>query len=163
MRETAIALHYELAHYTQARRTNCTSISGGVNLLVLVIKRGRLTDTIQKNYVLFHHGFCDSKVPIVIVVTRCEDVEPTMDKWWTENEQSFRQAGMTFDGHACVCAFKGKKMYDGYRNEALFEQSAQVIKQLVVRRCKAKGWKSVCYFQSLVKLEGSEFPETLPM
>ena len=57
------------------------SSSEGVNLLVFVIKCGRLTETMDKNYKLFRRGFCDSKVPIVIVVTGCENVEPTMDTW----------------------------------------------------------------------------------
>ena len=89
------------------------SDGGGVNLLVFVIKCGRLTETINKNYKLFHHGFCDSKVPIVIVVTGCENAEPTMDAWWIDNNERFSQAGMAFEGHACVCAFKGAKKKDG--------------------------------------------------
>ena len=125
------------------------SNAGGVNLLVFVIKCGRLTETIQQNYSLFYHGFCNSKVPIVIVVTGCEDVEPTMDAWWIDNGPSFAKAEMSFADHACVCAFKGSKGSNGgYRNEDLFEGSAHVVKQLIVRHCKTDGWKNVCHPQS---------------
>jgi len=120
------------------------SNSGGVNLLVFVMKRGRLTETIHKNYILFHHGFCDSKVPILIVVTGCEDVEPTMDAWWTTNERWFTQAGMLFNGHACVCAFRGTKG-SGYRNDDLVKESVEAVKQLIVRNCMSSGWEKVCY------------------
>ena len=117
------------------------SHSGGVNLLVFVIKRGRLTDTIHKNYILFYRAFCDSKVPVVIIVTGCEDVEPTMDAWWTENKQWFTQAGMTFDDHACVCAFAGIKG----RNRDYIQESLIAVKQRVLQRCAPNGWKIVSF------------------
>jgi predicted GTPase len=120
------------------------SNSGGVNLLIFVIKRGRLTETIHKNYVLFHRGFCDSQVPIVVIVTGCENVEPTMDAWWIDNKRTFTEAGMLFAGHACVCAFKGRKTENGgHRNEDLVNESVEVVKQLVVQRCMAIGWEKV--------------------
>ena len=126
------------------------SKSGGVNLLVFVVKCGRLTEATDTNYKLFHRGFCDSNVLIVIVVTGCEDVEP-MNMWWTDNEQSFTEAEMLFNGHACVCAYKGRKRnHGGYRNEDLVEQSEEVVKQLVVQCCTSNGWKKVCQSQPLV-------------
>ena len=117
------------------------SNSGGVNQLIFVMKRGRLTDSIHKNYVLFHRGFCDSNVPIVVVVTGCEGMEPT---WWADNEQSFINAGMLFNGCACVCAYKGiKTNTGGYRDEGLVKESAGVVKQLVVQHCMSSGWEKV--------------------
>ena len=122
--------------------SNCA----GVHLLVFVIKCGRLTETIYKNYALFHHGFCDSKVPIVIIVTGCENMEPTMDMWWTGNEPSFTKTGMTFAGHACVCAFKGAKTKSGgYRNEDLVEMSVGMVKELIIQNCMSDGWTNVCH------------------
>ena len=120
------------------------SNSGGVHLLVFVMRRGRLTENIHKNYGLFHHVFCDSKVPIVIVITGCEDVEPTMDTWWINNESSFTKAGMLFSDHACVCAFRGTKG-SGYRNIDLVAESVDVVKRLVVQNCMPNGWKKVCH------------------
>jgi hypothetical protein len=140
------------------------SNSEGVHLLVFVIKRGRLTEPMHKNYTLFHRGFCDSEVPIVIIVTGCENIEPTMDRWWNDNESSFTKARMSFEGHACVCASKGRRTKNGYRNADLVEQSVQVVRELIVRHCKTKGWKKVRYSQSSVtKFETSEFTDTLPM
>ena len=120
------------------------SNSGGVNLLVYVMKRGRLTDSIHKNYALFYHGFCESKVPIVVIVTGCEDVGPSMDGWWIENEDLFTNAGMSFNGHACVCAFRGRKTNaGGYPDEDLVKESMGVVKQLVFQNCMSKGWEKV--------------------
>ena len=118
------------------------STSGGVNLLVFVIKHGRLTETMKGGYALFHHGFCDSKVPIVIVVTGCETVEPPMDAWWINNEPLFTEAKMSFEGHACVCAFEGTE-WNGYRDKDLVEESRAVARRLVVQCCMSVGWRKV--------------------
>ena len=77
------------------------SDAGGVNLLIYIIRcNKRPVETMRKNYSLIHHGFCDSNVPIVIVVIGCKSVGPKMDRWWTDNQVSFSRAGMSFKGHA---------------------------------------------------------------
>jgi len=127
------------------------SNAGGINLLVFVIKCGKCTETMRKNYNLLYHGFCDTKVPIIIVVTGCENVEPTMDTWWVDNEASFTMAGMSFNGHACVCAFKGASTNTAvHRNEGLVKESVEEVKQLIVQHCKQNGWKKVCHPHSLI-------------
>jgi len=133
------------------------STSGGINLLVYVVRCNRRSvETIRKHYSLIHHGLCDSKVPIVIIVTGCENVGPTMDRWWTENEASFTKAGISFNGHACVCAFKGTKTKNGgYRTEGLFNDSLQVVRQLVIQRCMSNGWKKVRRPYSQFSLENN--------
>ena len=51
------------------------SDAAGINLLVYIIKCNKQpVETMRKHYSLIHHGFCDSNVPIVIVVTGCESV-----------------------------------------------------------------------------------------
>jgi len=134
------------------------SSSGGVNLLVFVVKCGRLTDSIHKNYNLFHQSFCDSKVPIAIVVTGCENVDPTMDTWWTKNERWFIQAGMPFSGHACVCAFRGTRANN--RNEDLIGVSVKAVKELIVHHCASDGWKKVCHIQLLQSLKPYDIQNT---
>jgi len=132
---------------------------GGVNLLVFVMKQDRLTETIHKHYTLFHGGFCDSKVPIVIVVTGCENVQPTMDTWWIDHERSLTQAGMSFDGYACVCAFKEATTKNGSSyNEDLVEDSVYVVRKLVVQNCRSHGWKKV-WHPDPQSLKDAEFTE----
>jgi hypothetical protein len=99
-----------------------------------------------KNYTLVHEIFCDSEVPIVIVVTGCDNVGPTMDSWWSNNEASVTKARMSFNGHACVCAFQGIQTRDGgYRNK-LIEDSVEAVKGLVAQHCRSMGWKMVCFY-----------------
>ncbi|KAF8878689.1 hypothetical protein CPB84DRAFT_1793988 [Gymnopilus junonius] len=117
------------------------SKNGGVHLLVFVVRSGRLKETMKKNYDLFYKGFCETKIPIVVVVTGCEGESNDMDQWWGRNRQFFEKAGMTFRGHACVCAFKGRLGKHGYVNKDLVEQSRELVKDLIVRHRKADGWK----------------------
>lgn len=109
-------------------------------MLVFVIKCGGLTEVMRKQYGCLHDSFCDSKVPIVIIVTGCENVRPTMDTWWMNNESSFKEARMSFDGHACVhAAFEGK--YGGSNNQGLESESVEVLRRLIVEHCMPNGWK----------------------
>jgi len=104
------------------------SSNGGINLLVYVIRnnKGR-GENLRKNYNLIRHGFCDSKVPIVIIITGCENERPT---WWSKNDLS--QVGISFDGYACVCAIEGRN-----------GDYEEVVRQLVVKCCLEEGWKQV--------------------
>jgi hypothetical protein len=115
------------------------SDAGGINLLVFVIKCGGSIEIMRKQYGLLHHGFCDSKVPIVIVVTGCENVRPNVDTWWINNQSKLTQAGMLFDGHACMSAFTGRN--GGYHNKDLVEESVEVVRRLVVQHCMSNSWK----------------------
>ena len=139
------------------------SNSEGVHLLVFVIKHSRLTKPMHKNYTLFHHGFCNSEVLIVIIVMGCENLELTMDRWWNDNEPSFTKARMSFDGHACMCTFKGRRTKNGYHNADLIKQSVQVVRELIIQHCKTKGWKKVEPQFSIMILEASELTHTFPM
>jgi predicted GTPase len=82
-------------------------LEDGVNLLVYV-KRGRITESALKNYRMFYENFCQSQVPIVLVVTGMES-EAQPEAWWERNGQFFENHGMKFNGKACVTAFEGKK------------------------------------------------------
>jgi len=109
------------------------SKSGGINLLVYVTNCNKQSlKTMRKNYSLMHHGLCNSMVPIVLVVTGCENVRPSVDNWWTKNEPSLTQTGISFAGHACVCAIKGRNI-----------EYQEVVRQLVVQHCLEDGWKQV--------------------
>ncbi|KIK56475.1 hypothetical protein GYMLUDRAFT_120326, partial [Collybiopsis luxurians FD-317 M1] len=79
------------------------SLSGGVSLLVLVMRGPRITEAILKNYQTFYDGFCNKNVPIVIVVTGMEN-EDNMDEWWIRNGPSFTKRKMFFKGSACITA-----------------------------------------------------------
>ncbi|PPQ77243.1 hypothetical protein CVT26_005953 [Gymnopilus dilepis] len=128
--------------------------SGGVHLLVFVIKCGRLTETMEKNYALFFKAFCEEKLPIVVVVNACENVDP-MRSWWGENEGAFTAAGMRFDGQACVCGERGRwnKRLQCWANGDLMEESRGLLRKLIVDHCAEVGWQKpvVSWFRSILQ------------
>jgi len=83
----------------------------------------------------------------VVVVTGCENVEPTMDRWWIDNEPSFTQAGMLFRTYSTVmpvsAPLKDQKQRVVAINEDLVEESVEVVRRLVVRCCMSIGWEKV--------------------
>ena len=84
------------------------SLEDGVNLLVFCM-RGRIKETTFDNYRLFYQIFCDSKVPIILVVTGLEELEGNeLDTWWTRNRTAFEEYGMKFNGRVCGTTTKGK-------------------------------------------------------
>lgn len=82
------------------------STSGGVDLLVLCHREGRITTTTRDNYRLFYEVFCDTKVPLAIVITHLER-HARMEDWWDQNFQVFQKHEMMTATHACVTALSG--------------------------------------------------------
>lgn len=79
------------------------SDTGGINLLVFCIRRGRITANMQQNYLLFHDFLCHKKVPIALVITHLEH-EENMEDWWLYNHSHFTECGIHIVGHACITA-----------------------------------------------------------
>jgi predicted GTPase len=126
--------------------------TGGVNLLIFVVKCGRLSHSVEKNYDMFHQAICEAEVPIVIVVTNCEntvssdDPDQTMDSWWDQNEERFERAGLRFKDHACVCASRGRKLKNGtYSNDEPFEDSKGKVDAVIHQCCLSNGWSKVSH------------------
>lgn len=56
------------------------SLESGVNVIVFMIRKGRITETMVDNYTIFVRDICQRKVPVVMAVSGCElDSE---DKPW---------------------------------------------------------------------------------
>jgi hypothetical protein len=106
---------------------------GGIDLLLLCMRAGKLTATLQTNYRLFHEFLCDKKVPVVVVVTHLENETGEMDAWWTQNRDIFGEREVHVAGHACITAIQGD-----YPER--YEQSRITIRS-VVKKFTADGQK----------------------
>ena len=82
------------------------SASGGVDLLVLCHREGRITVTTRNNFRLFYEVLCETKVPIAIVITYLER-HPRMEDWWDKNIEVFKKHEMSAATHACVTGLSG--------------------------------------------------------
>ncbi|KAG2030671.1 P-loop containing nucleoside triphosphate hydrolase protein [Suillus americanus] len=95
-----------------------------IDLLLLCMRAGRLTPTLQTNYRLFNEFLCDKKVPIVVVITYLENEVGEMDSWWKRNKDIFDERDVHVAGHACITAIRGN-----YPDR--YEQSRTTIRSLV--------------------------------
>lgn len=77
------------------------SKTSGINLFLFCHRRGRITTTAQRNYVLLYEAVCRKSVPLAVVVTHLEQ-EERMEDWWDQNAVIFEQRGIEVFGHACV-------------------------------------------------------------
>jgi predicted GTPase len=102
----------------------------GVNLLIYCI-RGRLVDIIRVNYDLFWRIICQKRVPVVLVVTGLE-LENDMDDWWRSHQNALRKMKMSFAGHACITATRGRRGIF----EKEYEASAKKVWKLVDESCR---------------------------
>lgn len=106
------------------------------NLFVYVMSAPQIPRTAQQNYRILYDLAGPKRVPIVVVITRLEDRDGTMDQWWTENKLAFDQRDLIFDGHACITAWKGKLKDGKYTNQDLYNVSKQKVEQLISNSCR---------------------------
>ncbi|KIK68425.1 hypothetical protein GYMLUDRAFT_35838, partial [Collybiopsis luxurians FD-317 M1] len=117
-------------------------LQDGISLLVYCMRGPRITETLERNYRVFYEGFCNRNVPVVIVVTGLEDQEPDMETWWDQNKKAFGDYDMHFNGHACITATRGKMRNGQYRNQAEYDESKEILRDLIVDQCQnANPWK----------------------
>ncbi|KAF8844630.1 hypothetical protein BDN67DRAFT_666470 [Paxillus ammoniavirescens] len=113
-------------------------MSGGLSLLVYVIRGTRFREVVRLNYELFSRSICRQSVPIVAVVTGLENEEP-MDAWWDKNKADLERFGLVFQGHACITASPGKVLKTGRRAfEDEYEESQRKLREMVPRNCSRK-------------------------
>jgi len=75
----------------------------GISLIVYVMKKGRINKVSRKNYDYFVKTFCKNEVPVLLVVTHCED-EGVLGKWYHSQEAKFIEYNMRFADVVCGCA-----------------------------------------------------------
>jgi GTP-binding protein EngB required for normal cell division len=72
----------------------------GINCLLFIMQKGRITDSFEKNYKLFSEDLLLGKVPTILCITHCENDEP-MDKWL--HNASNRNAILQYGFKAVIC------------------------------------------------------------
>ncbi|OXA61567.1 uncharacterized protein LOC110862874 [Folsomia candida] len=84
--------------------------SPGINLLILVMKKGRITESLKTNYELFVNIMTEKKVPVFLVITHA-DGEKEKNKWYVDNVDHFRRHKAHFHDVTTVCAKKGENVH----------------------------------------------------
>jgi hypothetical protein len=82
---------------------------GGIHGLLFCVRGGRISETAQKNYRLFHEFLCQGKVPLALVMTGLEGETGDMDDWWTRNKDHVNKCGISSFTHVCITTTMGYK------------------------------------------------------
>jgi hypothetical protein len=82
---------------------------GGIHGLLFCIRGGRISETAQKNYHLFHEFLCQGKVPLTLIVTGLENEPDDMDDWWTRNKAHVDMCGISSSMQVCITTTMGYK------------------------------------------------------
>jgi len=113
---------------------------GGVSLLVYCIRGSRLRDIVKINYDIFSKVICSGEVPIIVAITGLEN-EEDMENWWKDNAEDLHRQGMTFSGHVCITATKGKITTSGqYMFEEEYNLSVKLVWEVIVAHCAKRSW-----------------------
>jgi hypothetical protein len=112
----------------------CLEAEGGIHGLILCIRGGRISDTVQRNYNLFNEFLCQKQVPISLVFTGLENEQGDMDNWWTQNQAHVEKSGIASVAHACITTIKGYK--DVYE-ERYMESRNKMLNMLDELACGA--------------------------
>jgi predicted GTPase len=92
----------------------------GYNLLVHVFRQPRITQAEENNYEFFVKTITASKIPVILAVTGCENIEP-MSKWGEDNADTFTRIGLEYNDVIGTCFAKGGRLatlFDDLRNES---------------------------------------------
>lgn len=96
----------------------------GYNLLIQVMKAPRITDTLKQNYELFYKKMTECNIPILLVVTGCENEDPMM-QWVDDNRIHFEHEDLLYSEIFATCFAKGGRLESVY--EELRQESARII------------------------------------
>lgn len=97
--------------------------SHGFNLFIHVANaRARINRTFQKNHHLFYQALAAASVPLLLVITGCEDVEP-MSAFIEQNADYFRINNIQYTRAVATCFAVAQTarlaaVYDQLRNES---------------------------------------------
>ncbi|KAF8188219.1 hypothetical protein K438DRAFT_979986 [Mycena galopus ATCC 62051] len=106
--------------------------SDGIRLLVFVVKLGRITGNMIKNYTIFHQSICKQTVPIVLVITHAETAD---EDWWRKNGPEYRWEGMTFNGHGCITDPKSELKSSRYSFQEEYDEMREALMNLIFGNC----------------------------
>ncbi|KXN92627.1 hypothetical protein AN958_02292 [Leucoagaricus sp. SymC.cos] len=107
------------------------SLTGGVSLLVLVMRAPRIKDSTSANWKLFRDIICQGEVPTALVVTGLEE-EEKMDQWWWKYKGDFQRYKIFPADVACVTASRGKARRGGHVYDEEYDESREKIQKLIL-------------------------------
>lgn len=78
-----------------------------------MFRKGRIIQSYIDNYKFFYEELAKKKIPIIVIITGCEDNDP-MECWFEENKQYFDNSGLKFDATVSTCFAEGGRLESIY-------------------------------------------------
>ncbi|CAF1063684.1 unnamed protein product [Rotaria sordida] len=78
----------------------------GFSCVLFVMPKGRITESFEKNHMLFYQTLLNGKTPAILFLSHCESDEP-MNKWITNEENKTALAPYGFSDVVCGTAQEG--------------------------------------------------------
>jgi len=103
----------------------------GFNLLILVFRCGRITQSLINNYELFVNKLTNKQIKVLCVITGCENEPGQTNDWVERNQEKFVKSELMFDGMIGTCFAKGGRF------EATYEELRKVSSQLVMEKIRS--------------------------
>ncbi|KAG6890214.1 hypothetical protein C0995_010225 [Termitomyces sp. Mi166 len=117
------------------------NLGDGPSLLVYIVQGSWELDTraLKTNYDLFVKHICKGNVPVILVVTGCENESP-MNNWWIRNERILNAHGLRYQGHVCITSTRGKIKDGEHVFEEEYKESEKGVRRLVADNVREKPW-----------------------
>lgn len=115
-----------------------SDIDGGIHILLFCMKKGRLTQETRQAFKFFVKDLCDTKVPSLLVITRCEEEGQSLNAWW-EKSRSILQNQLTYEiaEGVPVTTIKDKQIIAGEH----YEQSRRHVIEAIERNALSTPWR----------------------
>ena len=95
---------------TQLMRFLKNDCVDGLNLVIMVMKPGAITNTMQRNAKLMRR-LTDNKVPILFVVTYAENEHPNEQQWEADNRKHFDKLAAAAGSRIVAGCFSDPQLY----------------------------------------------------
>jgi len=99
-----------------------------LSLILFVLKSGTIHQTSADVYKLFVNILCENRLPVIGVVTCCEN-EESMSKYINDNRENYTKSGLIFDDVVGTCFIRGGPL-EKYCREIREESTTDVWKMI---------------------------------
>lgn len=108
-----------------------------ISLAIMVIGKSKITATMEQNYKLFAKKIFMEKVPVLLMVTKCEEYE-NMGVWCQKNKIYFELYKMTFADVICGCAKESSSSNVMAVFLQLYKEQCSITRQALIESINRK-------------------------
>ncbi|KAH0827564.1 hypothetical protein J3R83DRAFT_4285 [Lanmaoa asiatica] len=110
--------------------------SGGVDVVVYCMRRGRLSNEQATHLRTIWKTFCREGVPLVLVVIGVDYRRGSTEEWWEANGEDLKDTvqGVRFADHICLNTW-GPDHPSWKHQGARYGEAQRLVRDLVIRHC----------------------------